>query len=52
MIKAAVGLLLDIDVGHTCILLVSLLQTIEVETGIVANISLDDLRAKEVTVIG
>ena len=52
MVYTAVSLLLDINVTDTAILVMSLLQTIEVETGILANISLDNLGSEEVLVIG
>ena len=52
MVHAAVSLLLDINVADTAVLVMSLLQTIEVETGILANISLDNLGCEEVFVIG
>ena len=52
MVHAAVSLLLNINVADTTVLVMSLLQTIEVETGILANISLDYLSSEEVLVIG
>ena len=52
MVYTAVSLLLDINVADTTVLVMSLLQTIEVETGILANISLDYLGCEEVLVIG
>ena len=52
MVETAVGLLLDVDIGHACVLLMGFFQTVKVETGIVADISFDDLRAEEVTVVG
>ena len=52
MVHAAVSLLLDINVADTAVLVMSLLQAIEVETGILANISLDYLSSEEVLVIG
>ena len=52
MVYTAVSLLLDINVADTTVLVMSLLQTIEVETGILANISLDNLGCEEVFVIG
>ena len=52
MVHAAVSLLLDIHVAYTAVLVMSLLQAIEVKTGILANISLDYLSSEEVLVIG
>ena len=52
MVYTAVSLLLDINVADTTILVMSLLQTIEVETGILAYISLDYLGSEEVLIIG
>ena len=52
MVYTAVSLLLDIHVAYTTVLVMSLLQAIEVETGILANISLDNLSSEEVLVIG
>ena len=52
MVHAAVSLLLNINVADTTVLVMSLLQTIEVETGILTNISLDNLGCEEVFVIG
>ena len=52
MVHAAVSLLLNVNVADTTVLVMSLLQTIEVETGILANISLDNLGCEEVFVIG
>ena len=52
MVHAAVSLLLDINVADTTVLVMSLLQTIEVETGILAYKCLDNLGCKEVLVIG
>ena len=52
MVYTAVSLLLNINVADTTVLVMSLLQTIEVETGILANISLDNLGCEEVLIIG
>ena len=52
MVHAAVSLLLDIHVAYTAVLVMSLLQAIEVETGILAYISLDYLGSEEVLIIG
>ena len=48
MVYTAVSLLLNVNVADTTVLVMSLLQTIEVETGILANISLDYLSSEEV----
>ena len=52
MVYTAVSLLLNVNVADTTVLVMSLFQTIEVETGILANISLDNLGCEEVLVIG
>ena len=51
MVHAAVSLLLNVNVADTTVLVMSLLQTIEVETGILTNISLDNLSSEEVLII-
>ena len=52
MVYTAVCLLLDIHVADTAVLVMSLLQAIEVETGILAYKCLDNLSSEEVLVIG
>ena len=52
MVYTAVSLLLNVNVADTTVLVMSLFQTIEVETGILANINLDNLGCEEVLVIG
>lgn len=52
MVDTAVSLLLDINVGNTHILGVGLLQTVQFETGIVANISLYNLCGEKIKVVG
>ena len=52
MVYTAVSLLLDINVADTAVLVMSLLQAIEVETGILAYKCLDNLSSEEVLVIG
>ena len=52
MAHATVGLLLNIHVAHTCVLLVGLLQAVEVETRILTHIGLNDLCGEEVAVVG
>ena len=49
---ATVALLLDIDIAHAYILIMGLLQTVEVETGIIAHKGLDDLSGQEITIVG
>ena len=52
MVYTAVSLLLNIHVADTAVLVMSLLQAIEVETGILAYECLDNLGCEEVLVIG
>ena len=52
MVDTAVSLLLDIDIAYATVLDMRLLQAIEVETGILTHISLDDLSGEEVLVVG
>ena len=52
MVDTAVSLLLDINVGNAHILGVGLLQTVQFETGIVANISLYNLCGEKIKVVG
>ena len=52
VVHTAVGLLFYIDIAHTAVLDVGLLQAIEVETGILAHESLDNLGGEEVAVVG
>ena len=44
MVDTTVGLLLDINIAHADILVVSFLQAIKVKAGIIGHINLDDLR--------
>ena len=51
MVHSAVSLLLNIDIAHTGVLIMCLLQTIQVQFGILAHISLYHLRSQESTVV-
>lgn len=52
MVNPAAALLLNKQVAHAHILCVSLLKTVKVKSGIVADISLNNLGCKEITVVG
>ena len=52
VVHTAVSLLADIDIAHAYILIMRLLQTIEVERGVLTHVYLYHLSGKEVTVIG
>ena len=51
MIDTTVSLLVDIHIAHAYILIMGLLQTIEVERGIIAHVGLDDLCGEEVAIV-
>ena len=51
MVHSAVSLLLDIYIAHTGILVVRLLQTIEVQLGILTHKRLDNLSSQETTIV-
>ena len=52
MVYHAISLLLNINIAHASVLIVSFLQAIEVELSIFANESLYNLSSKEVAVVG
>ena len=51
MVHTAIGLLLDIHIADTTVLIMSLLQTIEIETGILTYVCLNDLSSEEVLIV-
>ena len=52
VVYAAVGLLLNINIANTHVFDMGFFQAIQVNSGILANVNLNNLRAKEVAIIG